>query len=113
MSNMKEGHRSHSLTKVGNGTDVSSKCLDDKNEKRNIVTAFNLLKKLICIALSILHLVGIMGGYWLFCGVQQLHYKTLAQRLDTDSYAGSQAITIKLPVDETYHSNKNNYERVD
>jgi len=54
-----------------------------------------------------------MGGYCLFCGVQQLHYKTLAQRLDMDSYAGSQAITIKLPVDETYRSNMDNYERVD
>ena len=30
-----------------------------------------------------------------------------------DRYAGSQAITIKLPVDETYRSNMDNYERVD
>ena len=54
-----------------------------------------------------------MGGYWLFCGVQQIHYKTLAQRLDIDSYAGSQAITIKLPVEETYRPDWDNYERVD
>ena len=71
------------------------------------------MKKLICLTFSVLHLIGIMGGYWLFCGVQQLHYKTLAQRLDMDSYAGSEAITIKLPVDETYRSNMDNYERVD
>jgi hypothetical protein len=54
-----------------------------------------------------------VGGYWLFCEVQQLHYKTLAERLDMDSYAGSQAITIKLSVDEPYRSNMDNYERVD
>lgn len=72
-----------------------------------------MLKKLICIALLVLHLIGIMGGYWLFCGVQQFHYKRLAQRLDMDSYAGSQAITIKLPVDETSRPNMDNYERVD
>jgi hypothetical protein len=71
------------------------------------------LKKLACIALAILHLLGIAGGYWFFFGLQQIHKKELAARLDTGNYAGSQTITIKLPLDTPHESDNENYERVD
>lgn len=59
-----------------------------------------------------LHLLGSVGGYWVLYGVQQRNRALLAQKLDQDDYAGSQAITIKLPLSQPV-SDKENYERVD
>ena len=71
------------------------------------------MKRFVCIALSVLHLLSIVGGYWLFFSIQQINKQELAGRLDTDSYAGSETITIKLPLDGAYASDHENYERVD
>jgi hypothetical protein len=71
------------------------------------------LKRFFCIALIILHLLNVAGCYWIFYAFQKRSKHELAQRLDTDSYAGSQAITIKLPVSGVPKSENSNYERVD
>ncbi|MBL0740666.1 hypothetical protein [Chryseolinea lacunae] len=71
------------------------------------------MKKVFCIALVGLHLLNVVGAYWLFYAIQQRTDKQLAQRLDEDSYAGSRAITIKLPLSYYNGSDRENYERID
>lgn len=71
------------------------------------------MKKTFCIVLVLLHLLNVVGGYWLFDTLQRLSTAQLAQSFDIDSYAGSQAITIKLPVSAGSTSRHENYERVD
>lgn len=70
------------------------------------------MKKLICLLLVALHLVNLVGGYWIFYALQQQTKAALAEKLDGDHYAGSQAILIKLPLADAV-SDKENYERVD
>ncbi|HTF21417.1 MAG TPA: hypothetical protein VK658_25240 [Chryseolinea sp.] len=70
------------------------------------------LKSLFCILLVFLHLLNLVGGYWFFYAFQQQSKQQLAQDLDLDSYAGSQAILIKLPLSQPA-SDDENYERVD
>lgn len=61
----------------------------------------------------LLHLLNVAGCYWIFYAFQKRSKAELAQQLDIDSYAGSQAITIKLPLSSPQESNNSNYERVD
>jgi hypothetical protein len=70
------------------------------------------LKRVFCILLVALHLVSLVGGYWIFYALQQQSRAALAEKLDLDRYAGSQAILIKLPLADPV-SDKENYERVD
>ncbi|MEJ1241002.1 hypothetical protein WBG78_22840 [Chryseolinea sp. T2] len=70
------------------------------------------MKKVVCILLVALHLINLVGGYWIFYALQQQTRATLAGELDLDMYAGSQAILIKLPLVDPV-SDKENYERVD
>jgi len=55
----------------------------------------------------------VVGGYWLFHALQNESAAQLAESFDIDSYAGSQAITIKLPIAVYQGSDNENYERVD
>lgn len=59
-----------------------------------------------------MYLANLLGGYWIFYAMQQQSKARLAQDFDGDQYAGSQAITIKLPLSQTV-SGSDNYERVD
>ena len=61
----------------------------------------------------VLHLLNVAGCYWIFYAFQKRNKEALAQQLDMDSYAGSQAITIKLPLSGTKETDNSNYERVD
>lgn len=70
------------------------------------------LKRLLCISLVLLHLLNSVAGYWLFYGLQQRNRALRAYELDADAYAGSETITIKLPLTQPV-SDKENYERVD
>lgn len=70
------------------------------------------MKKLLCISLIGFYLVNLVGGYWVFYAIQQQSKTRLAHELDGDHYAGSQAITIKLPLSQPVSGN-DNYERVD
>lgn len=70
------------------------------------------MKRLFCIVLVLLHLVNLVGGYWLFYAVERQTELRLAQDFDIDNYAGSQAILIKLPLSQPVSGNEN-YERVD
>lgn len=60
----------------------------------------------------VIHLVSVMGGYWLFCGMEVENDKQLAEKFDHDNYAGSQSITIRLPLSVSA-SDDNNYKRTD
>jgi len=60
----------------------------------------------------LLHLLNLVGGYWLFYALQEQTKRQLSLELDTDSYSGSQAILIKLPLTQPVSGNEN-YERVD
>lgn len=60
-----------------------------------------------------LHILNIVGGYWLLVGLESKNKIELSTLLDKDHYSGSQAITIKLPLAGTHDSNTENYERVD
>ncbi|MGC3943745.1 MAG: hypothetical protein QM762_04255 [Chryseolinea sp.] len=71
-----------------------------------------ILKRLFCILLIALHLINLVGGYWIFYALQQESRESLAAELDLDRYAGSDAILIKLPLTDPV-SDKENYERVD
>lgn len=71
------------------------------------------MKKVSCIALIVLHLLNVVGGYWLFQALQDQSEAQLSESFDIDSYSGSQAITIKLPIDVYHGSDLENYERVD
>lgn len=53
-----------------------------------------------------------MAGYWFFHGLQQRNRVQRANELDADAYAGSETLTIKLPLAQPV-SDKENYERVD
>jgi hypothetical protein len=60
-----------------------------------------------------LHLLNVAGGYWIFYTLQKRSKQQLSERLDIDHYAGSQTITIKLPLSHFEGSDRSNYERVD
>jgi len=61
----------------------------------------------------VLHLLNVAGCYWIFYAFQKRSKEELSHQLDIDRYAGSQAITIKLPLSNAQESDNSNYERVD
>jgi hypothetical protein len=55
----------------------------------------------------------VIGYYGIFSGFEVINNAEILNRLDGDKYAGSQAITLRIPISLPYSTNQNTYERVD
>lgn len=71
------------------------------------------LKKAASIFLILVHLLNIIGYHGLFYGWAAFNTKKIRSDLDADSYAGSEAITLRIPLTLPYPSNHDSYQRVD
>jgi hypothetical protein len=67
-------------------------------------------------ALSILliavHLMNIIGCYGIFAGLESSYQDKISDKLNADEFAGSQAITLRVPFNLPYANFPRNYERV-
>ena len=70
------------------------------------------MKRVAAIFLILIHLLSIIGYYGLFFGLEALNTKEILSDLDSDIYAGSDAITLRIPISLPYPSNHGNYQRV-
>jgi hypothetical protein len=71
------------------------------------------MTRAIAIFLIAIHLMNIIGIYSIIAIIEDVHQKEISDQLDDDEYAGSDAITIKIPYSlpySTFSENKN-YER--
>lgn len=71
------------------------------------------MKKLTTILLTALLLLHVLGYYGLFIGLRYHNTQTLVQRLDSDRYDASEAITLKIPLAVPYRVDDSGYERID
>lgn len=70
------------------------------------------MKRIAAIFLILIHLLNVIGYYGLFFGLEAINTKEILADLDSDIYAGNEAITLRIPIGLPYSSNHNNYERV-
>jgi hypothetical protein len=73
---------------------------------------FNALKKIVSIFLVFLILFNTLGFYGLLEGLRYKSALELVQRLDNQQYSEEETLTIKVPLAIPYHSDTNDYERV-
>lgn len=71
-----------------------------------------ILKRVAAIFLILMHLLNIVGYHGLFFGLEALNNKEILTDLDFDIYAGSDAITLRVPISLPYPVNHDNYQRV-
>lgn len=71
------------------------------------------MKRTLAIFLIFIHLLGSIGCFGVFSGLEIIHKDQFLSSLDEDAYTGSDAITLRIPYTLPYPSNQNNYERVD
>lgn len=72
-----------------------------------------LMKKALAILLIAVHLLNLVGCYGLFAKLEVIYQNRFSLRLDNDEYAGSDAITLRLPLTSTYPSKNTDYQRVE
>lgn len=70
------------------------------------------MKRAASIFLVLVHLLNIFGYPGLFFGWEALNNEEVCLDLDSDNYAGSEALTLRIPLSLPYASNHDNYERV-
>ena len=70
------------------------------------------MKRVAAIFLILIHLLNIIGYYGLFFGLEALNTKEILSDLDSDIYAGSEAITLRIPISLPYPANHDSYQRV-
>lgn len=70
------------------------------------------MKRVASIFLVLVHLLNIFGYPGLFFGWEAFNTQQVQYELDSDIYAGSEAITFRIPLALPYSSNHDNYERV-
>lgn len=63
--------------------------------------------------LILLHLLNVVGYYGIFFGLKVLNDSRVNADLDRNMYAGSEAMTLRIPFSLPYSSNQENYERID
>ena len=71
------------------------------------------MTRAIAIFLIAVHLMNIVGIYGIIATVEDAHQKKISNELDDEEYAGSEAITLRIPFslpNSTYVENEN-YER--
>jgi hypothetical protein len=71
------------------------------------------LKNVFSIVFTALLLLNVMGYYGVFLGLQYKNDREMIQRLDTEEYAESETVTIKIPISIPYASDAAEFERVD
>jgi hypothetical protein len=71
------------------------------------------VKKVTSIALIALVLLNVMGYYGVFIGLDYQHDRRMSEKLDTDIYNASEAITIEIPVNIPYATESPDFQRVD
>lgn len=71
------------------------------------------MKRVLAIFLVLLHLLNVVGFYGVFSQLEVINNKRVKSRLDEDVYAGSDAITLRIPLSLPYSTSQQNYERVD
>lgn len=70
------------------------------------------LEKAASIFLILTQLLNIFGYHGFFLGWEVLNAEEVHSALDSDVYAGSEAITLRIPLTLPYPLNQDNYERV-
>jgi len=70
------------------------------------------VRKPVSIALIAILLFNTLGFYGLFMGVRMQSVQNLVQRLDQNSYADAETITLKIPMSLPYSYGNERYERV-
>lgn len=74
----------------------------------------SIVARVFAVLLVFIHLLNVIGCYFVFKSLETRHTVEVTERLDEDSYAGSEAITLRIPFSLPYtNSNQKNYERVD
>lgn len=72
------------------------------------------MTRIVAIFLIAIHLMNIIGIYGIITAIEDVHQRKVSTKLDDDEYAGSEAITLKipfsLPPNSAYKEN-DNYER--
>ncbi len=70
------------------------------------------MKRSISIVLLVVFLLNTVGYYGFFLGVLASQQNSISQELDQDEFVGSDAITFRIPLSIPYHTDVNEYERV-
>jgi hypothetical protein len=70
------------------------------------------MKRSISIVMLIIFLLNTVGYYGFFIGVLASQQNLISQELDQDEFVGSDAITFRIPLSIPYHTDVNEYERV-
>ena len=69
--------------------------------------------RFVAIFLVVVQLLYSAGHFGIYCVIETAQEKLLDTRLDHDMFAGSEAITLKVPMHLPYIVSPDNYERVD
>ncbi len=65
----------------------------------------------VAIFLAAVHLMNIIGSYGIIAKIESSRQSKLADELDQDQYAGSDAITLRVPFSLPYSMGSEHYER--
>jgi hypothetical protein len=70
------------------------------------------MTRAIAIFLIAIHLMNIIGNYGIIINLETIHQKEISEQLNEDKFAGSAAITLRIPFSLPYSTHSENYERV-
>ncbi len=70
------------------------------------------MKRAVSTLMLAIFLLNMVGYYGVFVGMQALQNEATSKQLDEDEFTGSDAITFRIPLSVPYHTDDNQYERV-